>query len=144
MDKIEKIRNLLSEDISYDEDAINRFCQVYLLDNDELLRLSKAESNILAACCRYSRPYNENGFEEPGNKISFNAQFIDLISIKTGLVKSSIKNSMVLLVRKGLIIKDSKYKQIYYLNPKYFFKGSIDERTKVMLVYTKQILSDLA
>lgn len=31
-----------------------------------------------------------------------------------------------------MLIKDNKYKGIYYLNPKYFFKGKLNDRTKVI------------
>ena len=31
-----------------------------------------------------------------------------------------------------MILKDSNYKTIYYLNPKYFFKGRISQRTQLI------------
>ena len=122
----------------------DKFCQVYLRDNDEFFKLSKAEMNVLAVCWQYSLYYDDDMLQCPGNKILFDAQMRDLIKEKTGLAMSSIKNSMVSLVNKDMLIKDDKYKQVYYLNPKYFFKGQVSKRTKAIRVYTEYILSDLA
>lgn len=51
---------------------------------------------------------------------------------KTGLAEGTLKNSMSGLVKKQMLLKDSRYKDVYYLNPEYFFKGRITDRTKII------------
>lgn len=31
-----------------------------------------------------------------------------------------------------MILKDTRYKSVYYLNPEYFFKGKISDRTNII------------
>ena len=31
-----------------------------------------------------------------------------------------------------MLLKDSRYKAVYYLNPEYFFKGKIFDRTQII------------
>ena len=38
----------------------------------------------------------------------------------------------ITLSKKRMIIKDTKHRGVYFLNPEYFFKGSISDRTKVI------------
>lgn len=108
------------------------FCQVYLRDNDEFYKLSKAESNLLSVCWLNSVYYDDEQFKCPGNKITFDAQFKDIAAEKTGLKEGTIKNTMAALVKKDMLLKDENYKGIYYLNPKYFFKGRINDRTQII------------
>lgn len=51
-----------------------KFCQIYLQDNAEFYKLSKAEANVLAVCWYTSNYYEDPDFKLPGNKISLNAQ----------------------------------------------------------------------
>lgn len=109
-----------------------QFCQVYLRDNDEFYKLSKAESNVLSICMYLSVYYDDPDLDKPGNKISVGSQFLDDVKKKTGLADSTIKNAIASLVKKEMIIKDEKYRGVYYLNPKHFFKGRITDRTKLV------------
>lgn len=108
------------------------FCQIYLQDNAEFFKLSKSESNVLAVCWYTSNYYQDSEFALPGNKVSLDEQLKDIIHAKTGLVHGTIKNAINSLVKKGMLLKDPKYKSIYYLNPKYFFKGKLSDRTKLI------------
>lgn len=108
------------------------FCQVYLRDNEEFYQLSKAEANVLAVCWAKSIYYNDPEFEQPGNLVLFNNTHRDFIKQKTGLADSTIKNAFSSLVKKEMLIKDEKCKSQYFLNPKYFFKGQISTRTKLI------------
>ena len=108
------------------------FCQLYLKDNAEFYKLSQAEHNVLAVCMYLSTYYDSDKSKLVGNVVTCNSLFIDEAIKRTGLKESSIRNSLVSLVKKEMIIKDKQHRGIYYLNPKYFFKGAINERTKVI------------
>lgn len=56
----------------------------------------------------------------------------DTIKIKTNLAAGTIRNTITSLVKKKMLFKDSKYKAVYYLNPEYFFKGKISDRTQII------------
>lgn len=112
--------------------SVEQFCQIYLQENEEFFTLSKAESNVLAVCWYTSNYYEDNEFMLPGNKVTLDEQLRDLIKLKTGLAYGTVKNTITSLVKKEMLIKDEKYKSIYYLNPKYFFKGRISDRTKLL------------
>lgn len=120
--EIKTIKNLSAE----------QFCQVYLQENEEFFQLSKSEVNVLAVCWYTSNYYEDKDFKLPGNKITLDEQLRDIIKSKTKLAAGTIKNTIVSLVKKDMLIKDSNYKSIYYLNPKFFFKGKISDRTKLI------------
>lgn len=107
-----------------------KFCQVYLEDNEEFHKLSQSEYRVLSMCWRYSIYYSDLNY--PGNKVNYDKQFKDLIMEKTNLAESTIKNAFTTLVKKEMLLKDKNYKGIYYMNPKYFFKGSLSDRAKVI------------
>ena len=65
-----------------------------------------------------------------GNKVIINKQLYSLISENTGLTEGAIRNTVSVLVKKDLLIKDAKFRGIYYLNPKFFFKGKLTDRIK--------------
>lgn len=39
---------------------------------------------------------------------------------------------LLVLNNSARYIKDSRYKAVYYLNPEYFFKGKISDRTQII------------
>lgn len=117
-----------------------QFCQVYLEDNADFYKLTKAESNVLSVCW-YVSTYYEDDKQLPGNKVYCDKSFIDLCIRKTELKQSTIKNALSSLVKKGMLWKDKDYKSIYYLNPKLFFKGKISDRTKVIKHYVEYQIS---
>lgn len=43
-----------------------------------------------------------------------------------------LRNTITSLVKKKMLLKDSRYKAVYYLNPEYFFKGKISDRTQII------------
>lgn len=109
-----------------------QFCQVYLRDNEEFYKLTKSESNILAVLWYTSNYYEDKDQELPGNKISLDEQLRDTIKQKTGCAAGTIKNTIASLVKKQMLLKDNRYKSVYYLNPQYFFKGKITDRSKII------------
>lgn len=117
------------------------FVQVYLKDNEQFFDLSKPEYSTLSMLWLKSDYYKEDNY--PGNKIVVNKQIKDEIIVKTKLAESTIKNALSSLVKKDIILKDDKYKGVYYLNPKYFFKGKVTDRTKCIKHYTSYYIGDV-
>lgn len=112
--------------------SAEQFCQIYLRDNEEFYKLSKAESNVLAILWYTSNYYEDKDRALPGNKISLDEELRDTIKIKTNLAAGTIRNTITSLVKKKMLLKDSRYKAVYYLNPEYFFKGKISDRTQII------------
>lgn len=112
--------------------SAEQFCQIYLRDNKEFYKLSKAESNVLAVLWYTSNYYEDKDRALPGNKISLDEELRDTIKIKTNLAAGTIRNTITSLVKKKMLLKDSRYKAVYYLNPEYFFKGKISDRTQII------------
>ena len=54
------------------------FCQIYLRDNEEFYKLSKAESNVLAVLWYTSNYYEDKDRALPGNKISLDEELLKL------------------------------------------------------------------
>ena len=119
-----------------------QFCQVYLKDNSEFYSLSKAESNVLSVAWLMSSYYSDPEFKFPGNRISCDKQFRDIVHNKTGLAESTIKAAIASLAQKEMLLKDREYKGIYYLNPDYFFKGKLSDRTKAIKQITEYIINE--
>ena len=112
--------------------SAEQFCQIYLRDTEEFYKLSKAESNVLAVLWYTSNYYEDKDRALPGNKISLDEELRDTIKIKTNLAAGTIRNTITSLVKKKMLLKDSRYKAVYYLNPEYFFKGKISDRTQII------------
>lgn len=112
--------------------SAEQFCQIYLRDNEEFYKLSKAESNVLAVLWYTSNYYEDKDRALPGNKISLDEELRDTIKVKTNLAAGTIRNTITSLVKKKMLLKDSRYKAVYYLNPEYFFKGKISDRTQII------------
>ena len=112
--------------------SAEQFCQIYLRDNEEFYKLFKAQSNVLAVLWYTSNYYEDKDRALPGNKISLDEELRDTIKIKTNLAAGTIRNTITSLVKKRMLLKDSRYKAVYYLNPEYFFKGKISDRTQII------------
>lgn len=128
--KIETIKKVNAE----------QFTQVYLQNNDDFYCLSKAESNVLGVCWYMSQYYGEDS-QIPGNIVQYNGLLLKVIIDKTKLSESSIKHAFMSLCKKEMLIK-GKERGIYYLNPKYFFKGKISDRMKALEVTIKYLISE--
>ena len=96
------------------------FIQIYLEDMSGLLSItSKSELQVLCLLWKYST-YNEN---DKGNCVLITPKIINDI-----VISSLVKNP------KKLLIKDQQFRGTYYLNPQYFFKGSLKDRPRVMQI----------
>lgn len=76
--------------------SAEQFCQIYLRDNEEFYKLSKAESNVLAVLWYTSNYYEDKDRALPGNKISLDEELRDTIKIKTNLAAGTIRNLLLL------------------------------------------------
>lgn len=79
--------------------SAEQFCQIYLRDNEEFYKLSKAESNVLAVLWYTSNYYEDKDRALPGNKISLDEELRDTIKIKTNLAAGTIRNTITSLVK---------------------------------------------
>ena len=111
---------------------VEEFCQVYLQDSEDFSNLSGSEYKILIQCWLHSVYYKESNLDIPGNVVTFNSLLKESIQKVTGLKDGTIRNTFSSLVKKGMLLKPEGIKGIYYLNPKYFFKGKLTERTKLI------------
>lgn len=109
---------------------MEKFCQIYLEDNPDFYNLSKSEYSILAMCWKLSSYYDDSPI--PGNKVYCTKDFIDKCIATCNLQASTVRNALSSLAKKDMIIKDKDYKAVYYLNPKFFFKGKLSDRIKVI------------
>lgn len=112
--------------------SAEEFTQIYLRDNEEFYSLSKAESNVLSICWLLSIYYSDETLCLPGNKVTFDKSFKTTVEKKTGLKSSTIYNTMTSLVKKEMLLKNKDEKGTYYLNPKFFFKGRLTDRTQLV------------
>lgn len=115
------------------------FIQIYLEDMSGLLSItSKTELQILMMLWKYSS-FNEE--DNSGNFIIINSKVINDIATNIGIKIQSVRNAISSLIKNTnhILIKDPTYRATYYLNPKYFFKGSLNDRPKVMKVINKYI-----
>lgn len=108
------------------------FCQVYLKDSIDFSELTGSEYRVLIQCWLFSAYYKDDKTELLGNMITYNGVFKEAVIQRTGLKEGTIKNCMSSLVKKNMLIKADNAKGVYYLNPKYFFKGKLGERTKLI------------
>ena len=93
--------------------SAEQFCQIYLRDNEEFYKLSKAESNVLAVLWYTSNYYEDKDRALPGNKISLDEELRDTIKIKTNLAAGPIRNTITSLVKKKMLLKDSRYIKLF-------------------------------
>jgi hypothetical protein len=104
------------------------FIQVYLSDMEGLMGLStKGEMQVMVYLWKMSNYVD--GMDYPGNYIIINTVVLDLLSKYVKLNVGSIKNVIATLVKKKLLLKGQK-RTLYFLNSKYFFKGSLKDRVK--------------
>lgn len=108
--------------------SVDEFMMVYLSSYSEVLKLTGMQMKVLWCCWRYSTFNDKNC--SMGN-IVHNDSFFKENCKKDGLNTSDavINNAFSYLVKQGFLIK--KCKGTYLLNPKYFFKGTVSDRSKI-------------
>lgn len=103
----EVIKSVNSVSININSEWINKIEQI-------------SEYKVLLWCLEFSN----------NNLINLNIDILNKIQNKTEYKIQSIRNTIVSLVKKDLLIKDKTKRGIYYLNKKYFWKGKISDITK--------------
>lgn len=117
------------------------FMQVYIDDVATLLgATSKGESQVLLMLYKLSTYANDA--TSIGNEVQITAATRDKIIKATGLKDGTIKNIIVDLTKKGLLIRNGTFKTSYFLNPKYFFKGPLHLRNKCYKLSLKYVIID--
>lgn len=108
--------------------SIDEFMIIFLSSYSDMLALTGMQLKILMCCWRHSS-YNDKNCSL-GNLVHNNQLFKDYCR-KDGLNASnaSIDNALSQLAFKGFLIK--KCRGTYLLNPTYFFKGTLSDRSKV-------------
>ena len=113
--------------------SLEEFIMVFFSSYPELFKLRGLQLKILMCCWKHSTYNKEN--DNSGNIVHNNASFKEHCR-EEGLQLSdaSIDNNISALCKSGLLKK--KCKGEYLLNPDYFFKGSLSQRTKILMQFT--------
>lgn len=110
--------------------SMDEFIMVFFTSYPELMKLSGVQLKILMCCWKLSsfNPLNET----VGNIVHNNPMFKEYCR-EEGLnaPDASIDNAISQLCKKRLILKRCKGE--YMLNPEYFFKGTLSNRSKIDL-----------
>jgi hypothetical protein len=112
--------------------SLDEFIMVYFSSYPELFKLKGLQLKVLMCCWKHSTYNKENDLS--GNIVHNNASFKQHCK-EEGLQLSdaSIDNNISALCKAGLLIK--KCRGEYILNPNYFFKGVMTQRTKIQMNY---------
>lgn len=112
--------------------SLEEFIMVFFSSYPELFKLKGLQLKILMCCWKHSTYNKENDIT--GNIVHNNASFKQHCR-EEGLQLSdaSIDNSISALCKAGLLLK--KCRGEYLLNPQYFFKGGLSERTRIAMQF---------
>lgn len=104
------------------------FMQVYVDDLSGMMNITTGtESKVLTLFWKFSSYPDETSDK---NYVRINSFLFENIERETGLKPSCARNVISRLTKKNLLIRDEKRRGIYYLNPKYFWKGKISDNTR--------------
>lgn len=121
-----------AEIIRHKKVSDDTFISVYLNDMSGLMNIkNQTELRILAWMWKLST-YPDDEF--PGNCVVLGDLLMDKIEKDLNIKRQTIRNTVVNLVKTKVLIKDTKHRSTYYLNPEYFFKGKVNELPKVRQV----------
>lgn len=110
--------------------SLEEFIMVFFSSYPELFKLKGLQLKILMCCWKHSTYNKENDLS--GNIVHNNASFkVNCRKEGLDISDASIDNNISALCKAGLLIK--KCRGEYLLNPDYFFKGSLSQRTKVLM-----------
>jgi hypothetical protein len=112
--------------------TVDEFIMVFFSSCPELMNLTGNHLKVLICCWKHSSYNPEN--EERGN-ILHNGPGFKSACRENGLdiSNAAIDNAVSALCKKGFLIK--KFRGEYLLNPQYFFKGRLSNRSKVRVNY---------
>lgn len=112
--------------------SLDEFIMVFFSSYPEIFKLQGMQLKVLMCCWKHSTYNKEN--DTTGNIVHNNTSFKQHCR-EEGLDVSdaSIDNAISTLCKVGLLQK--KCRGEYLLNPDYFFKGVLTQRTKVLMQY---------
>ena len=113
--------------------TLDEFIMVFFSSCPELMDLTGTLLKVLICCWKYST-YNPTN-EESGNLVYNNIGFKESCRADgLNISNAMIDNAISALCKKSLLIK--RYRGEYLLNPQYFFKGRLSNRSKVKVHFT--------
>jgi hypothetical protein len=110
--------------------SIDEFIMVFFTSYPELMKLTGVQLKVLMCCWKLSsfNPLKES----TGNVINNNTAFKEYCKEEgVSAPSAGIDNAISMLCKKRLILKRCKGE--YILNPEYFFKGTLSNRSKIDL-----------
>lgn len=116
------------------------FVNVYLDDMSGILNVkSKTDLRILAWMWKFSSFPTD---ECPGNCVFLCDMLMERIEKDLKISRQTIRNCICNMSKSGILIKDRNHRATYYLNPKYFFKGRVEDLPRVRRVLLKYEIVD--
>lgn len=110
--------------------SMEEFIMVFFAGCPELMKLTGVELKVLICCWQKSsfNPVSDN----TGNIIFNGASFKEFCREQGASTSdANIDNAICALNKKGLLLKKNRGE--YLLNPKYFFRGTLSNRSKIDL-----------
>ncbi len=108
--------------------TLDEFIMIFFAGCPDLLKLRGIHLKVLICCWKFSSYNPEN--ETEGNLIHNDPMFKEKCrTFGLDAPSASIDNAISYLGRNGYLIK--KCKGAYLLNPKYFFKGRLSDKSKI-------------
>lgn len=110
--------------------TVDEFIMVFFTSYPELMKLSGVQLKVLMCCWKLSsfNPTNET----TGNVVHNNPTFKEYCKEEgVDAPDGSIDNAISVLCKKRLLLKRCRGE--YLLNPEYFFKGTLSNRSKIDL-----------
>lgn len=110
--------------------SMDEFIMVFFTSCPDLMKLSGVELKVLICCWKLS---SFNPMNETEGNIVHNNQSLKEFCKEQGATSSdaNIDNAISMLCKKRMLLK--KCKGEYMLNPEYFFKGTLSNRSKIDL-----------
>lgn len=107
------------------------FMQVYLQDLSGMFKIeTKTELRLLSLLWKQSEFHREGGL---GNYITVVKAHKKQWAKYCECSEQTISNTIAKLTKKDLLLKGDR--SVYYLNPKYFFKGALSSRDAVIKLH---------
>ena len=128
--KVDKRTGEMVELVHHRRITTEQFIMVYMQLVPDMMKLECGQMKFLMGCWCYS-DYSINRPE--GNTFINNEDFKRYLreDMELSITDSTINSNLSRLVKKGFLVRRSKGS--YMLNPKYFFKGTITNRTRLVL-----------
>lgn len=112
-------------------ETLSDFIVCYLDTIPEVWKLDGNALKILTACWKFST-YNAIDIKET-NTVFTNSIFKNYARREgLNISDSGIDKSICVLAKKGFLVRRAK--GCYYLNPKYFFRGKLSDRSKLQYI----------